>query len=91
MVIEERDFRLTPISESSLKFDLELLYTVKHKDGTTEDAFDKVAYGLTLEGALKRVAQYRVNNHHRDDAIRLVTYFKEFREELDSLKELCGI
>ena len=31
MIIEEKDFKLIPISESSNFFDLELLYTIKPK------------------------------------------------------------
>ena len=51
--------------------------------------FKNVAYGISLESALKKVIQYRVSC--KRDTTDLSTYLKDFREELDSLKELCGI
>ena len=89
MIIEEKDFRLTPVSESSPMFDLELLYTVRPKGKEARQEFKNVAYGISLESALKKIIQYRVSCKH--DTTDLATYLKDFREELDSLKELCGI
>ena len=89
MTIEEKDFRLTPVSETSLMFDLELLYTVRPRGKEARQEFKNVAYGISLESALKKVIQYRVSCKH--DTTDLETYLKDFREELDSLKALCGI
>ena len=89
MTIEEKDFRLTPISESSPMFDLELLLTVRPKGKEARQEFKNVAYGISLESALKTVIQYRVSCKH--DTTNLEKYLKDFREELDSLKALCGI
>ena len=89
MIIEEKDFRLTPVSESSPMFDLELLYTVRPKGKEARQEFKNVAYGISLESALKKIIQYRVSCKH--DTIDLATYLKEFRNELDSLKALCRI
>ena len=89
MIIEEKDFRLTPISESSPMFDLELLLTVRPKGKEARQEFKNVAYGISLESALKKVIQYRVSCKH--DTIDLATYLNEFRNELDSLKALCRI
>ena len=74
MIIEEKDFRLTPVSESSPMFDLELLYTVRPKGKEARQEFKNVAY---------------VSCKH--DTTDLATYLKDFREELDSLKAICGI
>lgn len=90
MVIEEKDFRLTPISDSSPKYDLELLYKVQPKGKDARLEFKNIAYGIGIEYAIKKIAHYRVCCKHKEEAIRLLTYFKEFKEELDSLKTLCG-
>lgn len=91
MVIEEKDFRLTPINDYSINFDLELLYKVQPRGGESRMEFKNVAYGVSLPYAISKIAQYRVIQKHEDEAITLLTYFKEFKEELDSLKALCGI
>lgn len=91
MVIEEKDFRLIPISETSPTFDLELLYTINPKGKESRQEFKNVAYGISLDYAVKKIAHYRVSCKHKEEAIALLTYFKEFKEELDSLKALCGL
>ena len=91
MTIEEHDFKLTPVSNSDIKFDLELLYKIQPKGKEARMEFKNVAYGINLDHAVHRIAQYRVNQKHKNEAITLLTYFKEFKEELDSLKALCGI
>lgn len=91
MVIEEKDFRLIPLSESSLRFDLELLYTINPKGRDSRQEFKNAAYGISLDYAIKKIAHYRVSQNHKEEAITLLTYFKEFKEELDSLKALCGL
>jgi hypothetical protein len=89
MIIEEKDFRLTPVSDSCPIFDLELLYTVRPKGKEARQEFKNVAYGISLESALKKVIQYRLSCKY--DTINLATYLKEFREELDSLRKLYKI
>ena len=91
MVIEEKDFRLIPISDTSPQYDLELLYKIQPKGKEARLEFKNVAYGIGLEYAIKKIAHYRVYCKHKEEAIQLLTYFKEFKEELDSLKALCGL
>lgn len=91
MVIEEEDFKLTPVNDSSVNFDLELLYKVQPRGKEARMEFKNVAYGISLDHAIHIIAQYRVNQKHKNEAITLLTYFKEFKEELDSLKALCEI
>ncbi len=91
MIIEEKDFRLIPISESSPVFDLELLYTIRPKGKEVRQEFKNAGYGLRLETAIKKIAHYRVSSKHEDEAIKLLDYFTKFKEELNSLKDLCGI
>lgn len=91
MVIEEKDFKLIPINDSVPKFDLELLYTIQPKGKEARVEFKNVAYGISLEHAIKKIAHYRVCHEHNEEAINLLTYFEEFKRELDSLKALCGL
>lgn len=91
MLIEEKDFRLIPISESSPVFDLELLHIVRPKGKEARQEFKNAGHGMGLETAVKKIAQYRVSSKHEDESIKLLEYFTEFKKELDSLKELCGI
>ena len=91
MVIEEKDFKLIPVNDSVPKFDLELLYKIQPKGKEARVEFKNVAYGVSLEHAIKKIAHYRVCCKHNEESIRLLTYFEEFKEELDSLKALCGL
>lgn len=88
MIIEEEDFRLIPSGNS---FDLELLCKVQPKGKEARFEFKNVAYGISLEYAIKKIIQYRISQKYKDEAISLRTYFKEFKEELDSIKILCAI
>lgn len=89
MVIEEKDFKLIPVDNSSPRYDLELLYKIQPKGKDPRLEFKNVAYGISLESAIKKIAHYRVCCKHNEEAIQLLTYFREFKEELDSLKALC--
>lgn len=89
MIIEGEDFKLTSISDTSLRFDLDLLYTVRPKDGEERNEFKNAAYGVSLEYAIKVIAHYRVAKNHKDKAIELATYYKEFIDEFRALKVIC--
>lgn len=89
MTIEESDFKLIPVSESNPIFDLELLYTIQPKGKDKRLEFKNAAYGISLETAIKKVAHYRVSCNHKNEAIALLTYMKEFKSELNSLLKLC--
>lgn len=90
MIIEEGDFRLKQVSEESIFFDLELLYTVNKGKKTERQEFKNAGYGLTLETAIRKIANYRVSLQHIDEAITLKTYFKKYKKELDDLKKLLN-
>ena len=85
MKIQEEDFILESIDDSSPLFDLELLYTIRPKGKEPRQEFKNSGYGLPIDSAVKRIAQYRINNKHKEEAITLKTYFKEFKEEIEKL------
>lgn len=90
MEIVEKDFKLKSVSEDCPKFDLELLYVIKPRGGEPRLEFKISGYGLSLESAIKKIAHYRIECKHREEAIKLLQYFQEYKTELDDLKKLLG-
>lgn len=88
MEIVEKDFKLTPISEDHPSFDLELLYVINKGKANERLEFKNSAYGISLDTAIRKIAHYRVNCRHKEEAIKLKVYFEEFKKELDDLKNL---
>ena len=88
MEIIENDFKLKPVSADSIMFDLELLYTIKPRKGEARNEFKNAGYGLTLASALQKVINYRINNNHKEEAITLKTYLKEYKQEVQKIKNL---
>lgn len=91
MVIEESDFRLIPVNETSSMVDLELLYTVNKGKANERTEFRNAGYGMSLDRAIRNVVMYRVNNKHDNDSIDLKTFLKEFKEEVAKIEQICGI
>lgn len=90
MTIEEQDFRLTPSSNTATDFwDLELLVTIKSKaeNALPRQEFKNVGYGLTLYSAIKRICNYRIQHRHKQEAITLVQYLKEYIKLLEELRQ----
>lgn len=89
MIIEESDFKLIPVSESSSLFDLELLYTVNKGKSNERTEFRNAGYGFTLPSAIRKVIMNRIENKH--ESISLKTFLKEFKDEVDKLDKLWKI
>ena len=85
MVIEEKDFRMTQISQSSPFWDLELLKTIKPKGGVARQEFVNVGYGMTLGHCLRSIMSFRIANKH-EEAVTMKQYLKEFIAGLKELK-----
>lgn len=90
MIIEESDFKLTPVSETSELFDLEVLYTVNKGKPEERQEFRNVAYGIPLESAIKRIAQYRIANKLDGDSIGLKAYLETYKKTVEEIKTLCN-
>jgi len=67
MIIEGSFYRLTPVNDSSLRFDLELLYDIGGKNPRKE--FKTEGYGYTLETALKKCCSYAINRKFGKDEV----------------------
>lgn len=89
MVIEEKDFRLTPVKDSGDRFDLELLKTINKGKETERKEFKNVAYGITIESAMRYIANTRIATNS-PDSIDLKTYLEEYKKIIDEIKKLCG-
>ena len=90
MVIEESDFRLIPVKESGLLFDLELLKVINKGKENERTEFKNIAYGVTIESALKYIANARINAKY-NDSISLKQYLQEYKDIINSIKDTCKI
>jgi hypothetical protein len=86
MVIEEKDFRMTQISQSSSFWDLEVLKTIKPKGGVARQEFTNVGYGMTLGHCLKSIVNFRLSNKHLEDVVSMKQYLKEYIAEIKEIK-----
>jgi hypothetical protein len=91
MVIEESDFRLTQINESSSKWDLELIHTVRPKGKEARQEFKNAGYGLSLDSAMRRIINHRLHNKHSENAITMKDYLTEFKDQVKQLEKLLEI
>ena len=90
MTIEEKDFKLVPVSDSSKLIDLELLYTVNKGKSNERVEFRNEGYGLRLHTAIEKIIMYRINNKYsKESVINLKTFQQEYRNMLDEIKQLC--
>lgn len=89
MTIEERDFRLIPVKDSGDRFDLELLRTINKGKETERQEFKNAAYGVTVESAIRHIANARIAANS-PDVIDLKTYLEEYKKIIDEIKKLCG-
>lgn len=89
MIIEEKDFRLTPVNDSSPMFDLELLHIVKPKCGEPREEFKVAGYGLPLEAVIKRIISFRIQSKRGDETISLKEYLEDYKQIQKEIKEIC--
>lgn len=87
MIIEGDFYRLTPVNEYSINYDLELLYDIGGKNPRKE--FKNVAYGIPLERAIKYIVSYSVRkNYSSEECVTLREYLNKYQKELHNIKEL---
>lgn len=90
MEIREEDFILTSVDDTSPFFDLEVLKTVNKGKPDEKKKFQNVAYGIPLESAIKRIAQYRIANKLDGDSIGLKAYLEVYKKTVEEIKALCN-
>lgn len=87
MLIEGKDYKLIPINDYTPLFDLELLFTINPKGKESRQEFKNVAYGISLEYAIKKIAHFRLSNNYKNEAITLTKYFNEYLQYLNNLQK----
>ena len=90
MIIEEKDFRLVPISDTSSSFDLSFKKIVnKGKVGEREE-WGSPIYGIDLGSAIERIIMHRAAAKYPEDTvISLKTYLIEFKKMWKEIRDLC--
>lgn len=86
MIIEEQDFRLEQVSDTSDRFDLDLLHTINKGKENERQEFKNVSYGIPLELAIKKIILYRMNQKH--ETLSLKEFLKEYRIESEKVCKL---
>lgn len=76
MVIQGEFFKITPVSEHSLHYDLELLYEIKGKNPRQE--YKNAGYGMPLETAIRKCIQYALSQ--KFEVLTLREYLDEFKK-----------
>lgn len=89
MVIEEKDFRLTPVKDCGDRFDLELLRTINKGKENERQEFKVIAYGVNLDSAFRYIINSRIADKC-PETIDLKTYLQAYKNILEELKQLCG-
>lgn len=85
MTIEGSFYRLTPIGDSSPRFDLELLYDIGGKNPRKE--FKVEGYGYPLESAVERCIHYATRKKFgKDEVVTLDKYLDEFKKTKEEIK-----
>lgn len=91
MTIEEVDFRLIPATNTGAdSWDLELLYTIRPKDKPSRQEFKIAGYGISLDYAIKKIINFRIENKTLDGVLTLKEYRKAFKEEFDIIKNILS-
>lgn len=84
MTIEGNDFKIYPIKDS-YRFDLDIKYTVNAGKENERSEFKTIAYGVSLENAIKYIISYRLNNKFPEKVLSLKEYLKEYKEIMQEL------
>lgn len=87
MVIQGDFFRLTPVNEHSLQYDLELLYKIKGKNPREE--YKDAGYGLSLETAMKKCIQYAITQ--KFETLSLKQYLEEYRKIQKDIEQMLKL
>lgn len=85
MTIQGSFYRLTPINEHSLRYDLELLYDIGGKNPRKE--FKVAAYGVSMENAITRAITFAVNKKLGEEVVTLKQFLDVYKEETNKIKK----
>lgn len=90
MRIQEPDFIMEPVDETSDLFNLVFYKRVKKRStGNYELELGTPLYGLTLYSALQRIAKHRVIKKYEEANISLKQFLKEYQLAYKEIVKLC--
>ena len=90
MEIKGDDFILTPPKGVVGDFwYLQVLVIVHPRNGEARKEFKNIAYGVSLSGAIKRIAKYRCLHTFKDDSVKLEEFISEYRKQCENIEKLC--
>ena len=85
MIIQGNFYRIEPINDTSLLWDLYLLRKVNSKTNPREE-FQLEGYGMPLDSAIGRIIRYAINSKYGKDEIttlkEYLNVFKQIKEEI---------
>lgn len=85
MIIQGNFYRIEPINDNSLLWDLYLLRKVNSKTNPREE-FQLEGYGMPLDSAIGRIIRYAINSKYGKDEIttlkEYLNVFKQIQEEI---------
>lgn len=87
MIIEESDFKLVQVGETSYLWDLYLLKTINPRDGIPREELTLDGYGLPLDAAIRRIASFRIAKKH--STLNMAEYLDKYRKIIDNLSIRC--
>lgn len=87
MTIEEADFKLVQVGETSYLWDLYVLKTINPRDGIPREELTLDGYGMPLDAAIRRIASFRMNKNH--ETLTMAEYLDEYRKIIDDLSIRC--
>lgn len=86
MTIEDVDFKLEQVSDSSFSWDLYLLKTIKPRTGMPRQEFVLDGYGMPLDAAIRRISAFRISQKH--DILDLPTYLRLYQDTVDKVTSM---
>lgn len=88
MTIEGPFYKIVPVDDHSVFFDLYLLYDVGGKNPRQE--FKVASYGVSLENAIKSIIRHAVYKKYKDTIITLKQYLDEYKSQKQDIKSTLG-
>ena len=89
MTIEDYDFKLEPVSDNSALWDLSFKKIVNKGKVNEREDFSSPLYGLPLNEAIRRIINHRIIAKHKEEAISMKVYFKEYHILWNEILALC--
>lgn len=89
MIIQEPDFKLEQVDVNSSFWDLTFIKVINKGKVNERTEFKDPIYGVTLDNAIRRIAAFRMNSRHPEDAIPMKQFLMEYRELINQIVEIC--